>query len=244
MKCQKSAEHDGEGDGVTRRKDGLETKKRILSVCVRLFIEQGYHQTTIGQILKEANVSASSFQNLFHAKDGVLNELVEFMFGSQFGAAKQGTGEKLPPVYMYALETSIQLALTELNENLRDIYVEVYSKRSIADSIHKKIAVENAQIFSSYFPEYTKEDFYYLDIGTASIMRGYMEKPCDSHFTLEKKLECFLSISLRAYRIPEKDIIQIIQFVNSFDVTQMAGAIMQKLFASLEMKFDFSLNQS
>ncbi|MGM9603083.1 MAG: TetR/AcrR family transcriptional regulator, partial [Faecousia sp.] len=62
------------------RSDGLQTEKRILRSCVRLFLENGYHQTTMAQILKEAQVSSSSFQNLFRSKDGVLLELVKFMF--------------------------------------------------------------------------------------------------------------------------------------------------------------------
>ena len=40
------------------RKDTLATKRRILSVCVRLFLQQGYHATPISQITAEANVSA------------------------------------------------------------------------------------------------------------------------------------------------------------------------------------------
>ena len=58
------------------RKGSIEIKNRILSVCVRLFLEQGYHQTPISQIIKEANISASTFQNIFHTKDGVLNYLI------------------------------------------------------------------------------------------------------------------------------------------------------------------------
>ena len=94
-------------------------KKRILSTCARLFLEQGYKRTTVAQILKAANVSASSFQNIFHAKDGVLIEFVQFMFKNQFSIARRYAGRDLPPVYVYAVETCIQLTLTELNENLR-----------------------------------------------------------------------------------------------------------------------------
>lgn len=42
------------------RKDGLETKKKILTVCVRLFLEQGYKETSITQIVEEAGVSRGS----------------------------------------------------------------------------------------------------------------------------------------------------------------------------------------
>ena len=53
----------------------LPTKKRILTVCVKLFLEKGYKQTTLAEINEKAGVSFSQFQNIFRAKDGVLTEL-------------------------------------------------------------------------------------------------------------------------------------------------------------------------
>ena len=53
------------------RKDGSETKKKILTVCVRLFLEQGYRNTSITQIVEEAFVARGSFQNLFPTKDKI-----------------------------------------------------------------------------------------------------------------------------------------------------------------------------
>ena len=103
---------------MPRRYDSADAKRRILTACVRFFLEKGYTRTTVAEIVKEADVSISTFQNVFRTKDGVLVELVKFMFGSQFDMAGQIAGQKLPPVYVYAVETSIQLALTELNENL------------------------------------------------------------------------------------------------------------------------------
>ena len=40
------------------------------------------------EIRKEADVSAGSFQNIFHTKDGVLTELIGMMFSRQFGAVR------------------------------------------------------------------------------------------------------------------------------------------------------------
>ena len=74
------------------RKDGLETKRKILAVCVRLFLEQGYKETSITQITENAGVTRGSFQNLFRTKDAVLLELVETMFSGQFSAAKSTAG--------------------------------------------------------------------------------------------------------------------------------------------------------
>lgn len=72
-------------------------QKRILTVCVKLFLEQGYKKTTVAEIVHKAAVSNSIFQNIFRAKDGVLTELAEFMFSNQFSMARDVTGAQLPP---------------------------------------------------------------------------------------------------------------------------------------------------
>ena len=219
----------------------LAAKKRILTACVRLFLEKGYKGTTVAEILREADVSASTFQNIFHAKDGVLVELVEFMFGSQFRMARQMAGQELPPVYVYAAETAIQMTLTELNENLREIYLEAYTQPEAAEFIHQNTSSELYRIFSPYLPGYTESDFYELEIGSAGIMRGYMARKCDKYFTLERKLRRFLVMSLSAYKVPEAEQERVLAFVAGLDVRKRAEQVMHQLFAALAMRFEFSL---
>ncbi len=219
----------------------LPAKKRILTVCVRLFLEKGYKRSTLAEIIKKADVSYSTFQNIFRAKDGVLTELVEFMFSNQFAMARDETGAKLPPVYVYAVETAIQMTLTELNENLREIYIEAYTEKEASEYILRETAKELHGIFGSYLPDATERDFYDMEIGSASIMRGYMAHPCDEELTLEKKLRLFLTMSLRAYNVPKEEVEQVIRFVEGLDIRAIAEQVMQKLFKALAMRYEFSL---
>ena len=224
------------------RKDGMATKQRILTVCVRLFLEQGYKETTITQITEEAKVTRGSFQNLFPTKDAVLMELVETLFSGQFGAARTITGGGLPPVYAYAAETAIQLTLTELNENLREIYLEAYTLPDTAEYIHLHTTAELKEIFGANFPGYSDSDFYEMEIGTAGLMRGYMARKCDIHFPLERKLARFLTASMRVFKVPEAEQEGALAFVAGLDIRSIAENVMEKLFAMLEMKFDFRLS--
>ena len=219
----------------------LPAKRRILKVCVRLFLEKGYKRSTMAEIIEEADVSYSTFQNIFRAKDGVLTELVEFMFGTQFVTAKTLTGEKLPPVYAYAVETAIQITLTELNENLREIYIEAYTQNEASEYIFRQMSKELLEIFGGYLPGLTQEDFYALEIGSAGIMRGYMARACDEEFSLEKKLRCFLTTSLRAYRVPEEEIQAVIDFIGTLNIRELSEQVMQKLFQALAMRYEFSV---
>ena len=185
----------------------LPSKKRILTVCVRLFLEQGYKKTTVSEIVHKAEVSNSSFQNIFRAKDGVLTELVAFMFENQFSMARSTAGRQLPPVCVYAVETAIQMTPTELNENLREIYLEAYTQKEASEYILRETAKELFGIFGPYQPE----------------------------LTLEKKLRLFLMMSLRAYHVPEAEIAQAVAFIeglnmsfdDAFDVSGYAVPAMQ-----------------
>ena len=192
----------------------LPAKKRILTVCVKLFLEQGYKKTTVSEIVHKASVSNSIFQNIFRAKDGVLTELVEFMFSNQFAMARTTAGAQLPPVYVYAVETAIQMTLTELNENLREIYIEAYTQKEASDYIFQETAKELYQIFGPYQPELT---------------------------ALEKKLRMFLTMSLRAYRVPEAEVEGAIRFIEGLNIRAIAERVMGELFRTLAMHFEFSL---
>ena len=219
----------------------LPAKKRILTVCVRLFLEKGYKRSTLAEIIEKAEVSYSTFQNIFRAKDGVLTELVQFMFSNQFAMARSTAGTQLPPIYVYAVETAIQMTLTELNENLREIYIEAYTQKEASDYIFRETAKELERIFGSYLPGRTARDFYDMEIGSASIMRGYMAHPCDEELTLEKKLRLFLTMSLRAYNVPKEETEQAIRFVEGLDIRTISEQVMQALFRALAMRFEFSL---
>ena len=186
----------------------LPAKRRILTVCVKLFLEQGYKRTTVAEIVRKAGVSNSSFQNIFRAKDGVLTELVTFM---------------------------------ELNENLREIYIEAYTQKEASEYIFRETARELYDIFGPYQPQLTAEDFYMLELGSAGLMRGYMARPCGGALTLEKKLECFLTLSLRGYRVPEQEIQQALAFLRTMDLRAVGQRTIERLFHALEMRYDFQL---
>lgn len=228
---------------MSRRYDKEGSKRRILSVCVKLFIEKGFKKTTNAEILELADVTSSTFYNIFKTKDGVLLELTEFMFENQFGIAEKLVGEGASPVMVYAAETALQLTLTELNENLREIYVEAYSQPHIAEYIYQNTTNELYKIFNSYMPNCSLSDFYELEIGSAGIMRGYMSRPCDKYFTIEKKLERFIRMSLSAYNVPKEEQDKAVAYVLESDIISTANAVMKMLFEALSMKFDFTLSQ-
>ena len=211
---------------MANRNEKEASRKRILSTCVRLFLEQGFKHTPPKQILTEADVSAGTFYNLYRTKAGVLTELTEFMFQNQFTIAGQIAQGETDPVKLYAVETAIQLTLAELNENLRQIYVEAYTLPENLEIIHRMTAEMLHRIFGAYMPGYSVSDFY------ESV-----------YFTLERKLERFLQLTLRIYCVPEEKQREVMALIANLDIRAIANEVMQKLFAALEMHYEFTLGE-
>lgn len=82
-----------------------------------------------------------------------------------------------------------------------------------------------------------------MEIGTSGIMRNYMARKCDIHFSLDHKLRRFLTAAMRVYKVPEEEQAKVLAFIRSLDIRAIATEVMYKLFAMLEMTFDFKLSK-
>ena len=165
------------------------------------------------------------------------------MFDNQFDIADQVTGNSAKPVMLYAVETAIQLALAEINENIRDIYVQVYTQPDTVAMIQEKMTKELHKLFGPYMPDCSQSDFYELEIGTSAIMRDFMAHPCDMYFTLERKIERFLSINMSIFKVPESEQQEVFEYMSKLDIRDIAMQVMHELFEALAMKFDFKLSE-
>lgn len=76
------------------------------------------------------------------------------------------------------------------------------------------------------WPEAKENDFYELEIASASVTRGFMAHPCDLYFTMERKLRCYYACRFRLYRVPEADYLPVIEAVLQRDLKSEAQRFM------------------
>ena len=213
------------------------TQQKVLRGAVALFLEKGYTKTTTGEIAKAAGIGQSSFFHVFPSKEALLLELVKRMFGGQFDLAGQhsGTGD---PVFLYAVETALQLHIAELTEPLRELYVMAYSLPTTADYLYRSTAKRLQTIFGPYLPDAQPKDFYEMEIASAGIMRGFMSVPCGLYFTIEAKITRFLDCALKLYDIPAEKRAAVTAAVLQMDLHAMAAGIIQKTVQQAEAGFE------
>lgn len=212
-------------------------KERILYVAAGLFIEQGYTETTLRQLAKEAETDLNSVTRLFGCKENILCELVTYVLEEQFRtAARKLQGITDDPILFYAAETTMQLYMAESSEAVRELYLTSYSMRRTMDIIQQMITEKLEKIFGAHLPDLTTKDFYELEIASGGIMRSFMARPCDMYFTMDRKVARFLETTFRIFQVPDEKIHEAVEFVQQFDFQNTVSGIIDRMLGYLKEK--------
>lgn len=104
---------------LPRRRDGLETRARLLRIARETFEERGYHRTSVAEICRRASVANGTFYRYFNSKDEVFLLLADVL------------GQELEDVVTKSLQRAdtvrdklfqFQLAFYEYAANNRALY--------------------------------------------------------------------------------------------------------------------------
>ena len=141
-------------------------------------------------------------------------------------------------MFLYAVETALQLHIAELTEPLRELYVMAYSLPTTSEYLYRSTSERLQKIFAPYLPTAQPKDFYEMEIASASIMRGFMAVPCDMYFTIEAKITRFLDCALKLYDVPKEKRASVTAVVLQMDLHTMAADIIQKTVQQAEKGFE------
>lgn len=216
---------------------GLRTRDKVLHSAAVLFLEKGFQKTTIIDIAKHADVNRGSVVFAITNKENLLKMLVDYVLDGQFEASKTLiAGKTDDPVLYYAAECALQLYMAETSDQVREIYAAAYSLPTTSELIYTKSTIRLEPLFREYNPKWVSSDFYECEIASGSIIRGYMAKPCDVYFTIERKVRAFLKHSLTLYHVPEEKTNEAIAFVSTIDFAYVAEKTIENMLSYLEMR--------
>lgn len=201
-----------------------ERESQMIYAAIKLFLENGYAQTTTVAIAQAAGMSSSAFFAVFANKEVLLLKLTKWMYEKQFAITGRLLGEGYEPEMFYAVELSIQLYIAEKSEALRELYVSSYSYATTANYIHQMATDKLVELFGAMHPQYTRQDFYELELASSGMVRSFMARKCDRNFTMEQKLRRFLSCSMTIYGVTEEKQ-QVIDRVLEMDLKSVADQL-------------------
>ena len=213
---------------------GMVTRRKILTVSMKLFLEKGYEGTTAKEVADMAGIVSGSPFFQFGNKEGVLLDLVKQMFDGQFATAGLLAGEGADPLLLYALETALQLHIAEMSDPLRELYVTAYTLPRTSAYIYENMIDKIEAIFSPYLTGLEKNDFYELEIAAAGVMRGFMARHCDLYFTIERKVMRCLSCCFKLYEVPREIYMPALQQALAVDLASVARMVVDKTVRAAE----------
>lgn len=214
-----------------------QSKSMILHAAAKLFLNQGYSESRIADIAKEAGVSYNEVFRVFGDKEGILCELVGLVVEGQFERVEKLLKGKTDDILLtYAAEATLQLFMAEQNEGLREMYNVSYSLPNSAQVIYHKMTEKLERTFKAYLPNLATKDFYEREIASAGIMRNFITVPCDMYFTIERKIRAFLTSTLLVYEVPHETIEKTIEFVASFPWREVAEETTENMLNYLQSR--------
>lgn len=77
-------------------KKGERRKQELLKIAYRMFIEKGYENTSIDEIIAEAGIAKGTYYYYFESKEATLEAVIEMMIEKEVGRAKAVLGTPLP----------------------------------------------------------------------------------------------------------------------------------------------------
>ena len=220
---------------------GMVTRRKILTVSMKLFLEKGYDGTTAKEVADMAGIVSGSPFFQFGNKEGVLLDLVKQMFDGQFATAGMLAGEGADPLLLYALETALQLHIAEMSDPLRELYVTAYTLPRTSAYIYENMIDKIEAIFSPYLTGLEKNDFYELEIAAAGVMRGFMARHCDLYFTIERKVMRCLSCCFKLYEVPREAYMPALQQALAVDLASVARMVVDKTVRAAEESVEAAL---
>lgn len=219
-----------------KRKKG-ETKSIILHAAAKLFLQQGYTNTTMAALAKEAGVTYGELFRIGTDKENILAELVAYVLEGQFEATNRLlNGITEDKVLFYAAETTLQLYMAESSDHIRELYTISYSLPHTSEIIYNTITRKLEDIFREHLPHLETKDFYELEIASAGIMRNFVTVPCNMYFTMDRKVKRFLEATFLVYRVPDEKIQEAIDFVSKYDFEKIALDVISSMFNYLKEK--------
>lgn len=216
--------------------DTMSTRDKVLYAAASLFWEKGYKKAAMVEIADRAGVNRGSVFFAVKNKENLLRILVSYVLESMFSSSHLIVGKTDDPVLSYTVETALQLYMAESREEVRELAAVAYTLPTTSDLIYRKTAKRLFELFKPYNPGWEERDFYEHEIASGSIMRGYMTRPCDLYFTMERKMRLFLETTLAIYNVPKEKTEEAIRFLSGFHFEDVAERAIQDMLNVLKVK--------
>ena len=142
-------------------KKGEKRKQALLKIAYDMFLSRGYENTSVDEIIAEAQIAKGTYYYYFPSKEKMLEDVIEMMIEREAETARQIVGSDMPvPQKIIAVITSIKPA--EAEQPIQDALMQPENVL-MHDKIRKKLIKVIVPLLSEVVEEGVNEGIFACD---------------------------------------------------------------------------------
>lgn len=202
------------------------TKKEIIQVATRLFLERGFSDTSVKLISDSLNISTGNLTFHYPTKEHLLAVLVEMLCDFQWKTMEVALDEGSSSLMALCLELPAMAAICEENSIARDFYLSAYTHSMTLDTIRVNDRKKAKRIFSPYCSDWTEQDFAEAEILVSGIEYAtLMNTDCSPELSV--RIAGALRGILKIYGVPDAQCDACIQKVLQMDYRTIGRRVLK-----------------
>ncbi len=145
------------------------TKLDIIQCASKLFLEQGYSNTSPRNICDILDISTGNLTYYFPTKEHLLAELVQILCDFQWEMIEEEAKENIDIIMSICIELAAMASMCEQNKEAKDFFLAAYTSPVCLEIIRKNDTNRAKKVFKPYCPEWTDEQFNEAEIIVSGI---------------------------------------------------------------------------
>ena len=203
------------------------TKKEIIQIATRLFLERGFTDTSVKLISDQLDISTGNLTFHYPTKEHLLAVLVEMLCDFQWKTMEIALDEGGSHLMALCLELAAMAAICEENKIAKDFYLSVYTHTMTLNTIRINDQKKAKKLFASYCTDWTDVDFASAEMLVSGIEYATLKTtPCTPE--LPVRLAAALRAILKIYGVPDAECDECIQKVLQMDYQAIGRRVLQE----------------
>ena len=139
-------------------KKGERRKDELIRIAYRKFLEKGYEQTSVDEIIEEAGVAKGTFYYHFPSKEATLEAVIDMMITEEVGRAREAAAAPVPvPEKIVAVIGSLR---PEREEESIAIAVQDRENFRLHEKLNKRLLTEAVPLISGVVREGIRQGIF------------------------------------------------------------------------------------
>lgn len=185
-------------------RERFHTKEEIIKLALKMFLEEGYTNSSIRSIAKELDISSGNLAYHYPSKEHLLAELAQHLCEYHQITLEKEVEEGRTLLLAYCLELTSMVAVCEESEVAKDLYVSIYT-HPLSLSLFRQADTKKAkEIFSQFCPDWEDDDFTLTENVVSGIEYASLLKENAEELPLERRIAKILNVVMQIYNVPQE----------------------------------------